>query len=344
MPERWDRRDFLKLGPIRPPAHVVRLPAGHPVVCLTKPAMACLFELQYPDGSIARRDAMSAFDWIESIEERISVYRPTSAVSRVNAMAGDGPVEMDAELFELLADCQRLWAETAGAFDVTAGPLIEVWGFKSRQGRWPSESALSEARSRVGMEHVRLDPRRRTIEFARPGMEINFGAIGKGYALDRIADHLERKGASSFLIGAGQSSLRAVGSCPGDEGWWVDLADPHDRSRRLGKIRLRDAGLSTSGSAEQFFEYAGKRYGHVLDPRSGRPVEGVAMVAVVAPSAAQAEGLSTAFFVMGPGWAADYAERHGDVGAVLVSADGELMLMGNHHFVPVGVDQNGERT
>lgn len=298
-----------------------------PIVCLSREAMACLFEIQFAEGSLDRKTAIRAFDWIDAIERQLTVYRSDSEISHLNAEGFENPIVIEERLFNLLEDCHRLWAETGGAFDITAGPLIKAWGFKRREGRVPSPNELAETMKSVGMGHIRLDRSKRTAELCRPGMEVNFGGIGKGYALDRVSEWLNQQGARDFLLGAGQSSLLARGSRPLERGWPVDIQHPADPSRMLAKVFLHDQGLSTSANTEQYFEEEGRRFGHILDPRNGWPVEGMIQVAVVATTAARAEVLSTAFFILGVEWASDYCRRNPEVGSILVTMkpDGDVV-------------------
>lgn len=288
-------------------------------------AMACDFELlfdsrRYPGGGVA---AIEALDLIDALEEQLSVYRATSEISNINRMAHLGPVEVERRFFELLVEAEKLNAATGGAFDITSGPLIKVWGFRQRAGAVPSEAALREALELVGMDKVRLDAERRTIEFARAGMEIDLGAIGKGYALDRAGEVLQAAGTPDFLFHAGTSSVLARGSSGGvspDEGWTVSIRDPLRPGRSLGNARLVDRALATSGVAVQHFRAAGKSYGHLLDPRDGRPAHGMHSATVLAPTAARADALSTAFFVGGLTCAEEYHAKHLEIAAILVVA------------------------
>jgi FAD:protein FMN transferase len=294
-----------------------RVPAGQ-VVSLSAPAMACEFVVQFPSTQPDRQFAMEAFEWIERLEEQLSVYRETSEVSEINRTSFEKPVRVEPMLFRLVQRCRMWWEESEQAFDVTAGPIIKAWGFFHRQGRTPSETELSEAFGRVGMGAIRLDESQRTIQFEKPGMEINLGAVGKGYALDSVAGRLRRVGYRELLLGAGSSSVLAIGHPPWDESWTVDLRHPLDRNRPIALVRLANAGLSTSGVAEQSFELEGKRFGHVLDPRTGRPVQGMLQATAIATDAAEAEALSTAFFVNGVEWTSDFCRRRPDVGALII--------------------------
>src|SRR5262249_21253669 len=159
---------------------------------------------------------------------------------------------------------------------------------------------LAEALARVGFQHLQLDPATRAVRFRRPGMEINLGSIGKGYALDRAAEMLRQNGITSALLHGGTSSVLAIGSPPGQNaGWPVGVIHPWDADRRLGVICLRDQALATSAETHQHFRYNERILGHLIDARTGQPAERIASATAIAPTAAVADALSTAFFVLG---------------------------------------------
>jgi thiamine biosynthesis lipoprotein len=269
-----------------------------------------------------------ALDLIDDLETQMTVYRDDSEVSRLNASAHLGPVEVEHGLFALLRRAVEIGEETGGAYDVTAGALSIAWGFFKGPKRVPDPETLADARARTGRHHLRLDPERKTVEFDRPGVVINLGSIGKGYAIDQavgvIRDHWWPTAA---LVHGGRSSLYALGSPPGRFGdrWAVALRNPFRPEAPLGLLRLRNRGLGTSGTDFQRFEAGGRVFGHVLDPRTGEPAVGPASVTVLAPTAADADALSTAFYLLGPDAAAAYVNEHPGVAAVFVeegAADG----------------------
>lgn len=296
--------------------------AAEPTVTLRREAMACMFEIQLGALDPGRSPATGAFETIDQLEMQMSVYRPDSDVSRINASAHLGPVTVGARLLALVARCQGLCRRTKGAFDISAGPLIRTWGFHRRQGRLPSPEEIDDARRRVGADTFEVDRGRSTIRFTRPGVELNLGAIGKGYTLDRVVADFRAGGLGGALLSAGHSSIFALGRPPWDEAWQIDIAHPQDPRRVLAAVRLRDRGFSTSGMSEQFFEHAGRRYGHLIDPRTGWPAQGMLQASVAAPDAALAEALSTAFYVQGVQWAEDYCRRNPRIGAILVPDPG----------------------
>jgi thiamine biosynthesis lipoprotein len=276
----------------------------------------------------AARDALSEADRVEQL---LTVFCQSSELSRVNreASAGAGAGGVDAELWALLQRAVRLHAETDGAFDITSMPLSRCWGFMGRDGRVPPAADIESARASVGLEHVRLDDAARRVRFERPGVALNLGAIGKGYALDRMADVLWQGGVGRALLSAGGSSVLAIGGH--GRGWPIDLRSPQVRTARLARVHLRDGALGTSGAGEQFVVSGGARYGHVIDPRTGWPAQGVLSATVIAAAAADADALSTAFLVGGPALAARYCDGHPGTMAVLtLSGPPALQVFGHH--------------
>ena len=306
-------------------------PAGeYALVRVSRRAMATTFEVAVPHGShpAAVAAAEDALDLIDALEDQMTVFRDHSEVSRLNATAASGPVVVEEKLFELLTTCAAWTRETDGAFDIATGALTKAWGFYRREGRIPGPRELSDAMARTGMRHVILGDRDvvgipgrvGTVKYRVPGLEINLGAVGKGYALDRAAELLRTKwGVRSALLHGGGSSVYAIGHPPGDpRGWAVRLKHPTDEGRSLGTLRLRDRGLGTSAATFQFFEYKGRKYGHLLDPRTGRPAEGTASATVAAPTAAEADAMSTAVFVLGAAGADKLTRTRPQLGAVVL--------------------------
>ena len=276
--------------------------------------MACRFEVLLPAAAAADvAAARQALEHADRLEQAWSVFRDDSHLSQINRTAADGPCPIDDELGALLERCDHLSEATDGAFDITATPLSRCWRLLQREGRVPCAEEIADARARTGRQLVEI--RGRTIRFTRRGVELNLGAVGKGYAVGRIAAHLRQAGVGQALVSAGDSSVEAVGAPPG--GWPIALRG-RDASARLW---LTGGALATSGAGEQGFEHDGVRLGHVLDPRSGWPARGVSRVTVAAPDAADADALATAFFVGGPALAARYLTDHDEV-LVVFTLDG----------------------
>jgi thiamine biosynthesis lipoprotein len=262
-----------------------------------------------------------ALDLIDQLEQQMTIYRDDSEVSRINATAHLGPVAVEPGLFGLLEQAVAIGQATGGAYDVTAGALSLAWGFVRGPRRVPDAQALADARARTGHDHLRLDPVRQTVQFDRPGIVINLGSIGKGYAIDRAVDVLRGHWwPTPGLVHGGRSSVYALGSPPGRFGgrWEIALRNPCDPEVPLGVVHLRNRGMGTSGIAFQRFEAGGRVYGHILDPRTGVPAEGPASVTVLAPTAALADALSTAFYLLGTQAAAAYVAKHPEIGVIIV--------------------------
>jgi thiamine biosynthesis lipoprotein len=305
-------------------------PAEFALVRVSRRAMATTFEVAIPYGTpnaIPAADA--ALDLIDDLEDQLTVFRDHSEVSRLNAAAHE-PVAVEPQLFDLLTRCAGWTRETDGAFDIAAGALVKAWGFYRREGRVPTPREQAEAMRRTGMRHVVLHETDRAVKFRAGGLELNLGAVGKGYALDRAADLLRRDwGVRSALLHGGGSSVYALGAPPDDpRGWPVRLRHPTDE-RSLGTVYLADRGLGTSAATYQFFEYNGRKYGHVLDPRTGRPAAGTASASVTAPTAAEADAMSTAAFVAGPAPADRLTRTRPHLGAVVLAADADTPLVLN---------------
>ena len=299
------------------------------MVHVSRRAMACEFEVTCNAGQYENQTeaALDVLDLVESLEGEMSVFRDTSQISRINREAATRPVTVDGWLFDLLEEALGLHEATEGAFDITSAPLWRLWGFARRQGAVPDERQLALALESVGSRFVKLDRQAKTVRFLRSDVEINLGSIGKGYALDGCDRMLLEAGIDDFLLHGGQSSVlargsRLAGNDPSSEespaGWTVGIGHPLRPGRRLAEIRLVDRALATSGSAAQFFRHKGRRYGHVLDPRTGQPAEGVLSATVLGSSAALTDALATAFFVLGPDWAFEYCSTRPELAAVFI--------------------------
>lgn len=307
--------DFLADDP--PPT------ADYALIRVGRGAMATQFEVALPVGTPnAFAAADDALDLIDALEDQLTVFRDHSEVSQVNAAAAAGPVVVEPNLFELLVTCAGWTRETEGAFDIATGALTKAWGFYSRQGRVPAPRERADAMAKTGTRHVLFRTESRSVKFRMAGLEFNLGAVGKGYALDRAAELLRYKwGIESALLSAGGSSAYALGHPPADpRGWEVRLRHPWDADRSLGTVWVRDQGLGTSAATFQHFEYNGRKLGHLLDPRTGWPAEAAASASVTAPTAAEADAMSTAAFVLGAA-AERLARLRPHLGVVVLAAN-----------------------
>jgi thiamine biosynthesis lipoprotein len=300
-------------------------------------AMACQFEFLFNAGQypLATEVALAALDLVDRLEDQLSVYRDHSEISQLNASVVDQAIPVEPRLFGLLQLAVQLHRETDGAYDVTAAALSNVWGFTRRRGSIPTEAVLNAARTLVGSQHLQFDAAATSVRIARAGVTINLGSIGKGYALDRSAELIESQGIHDFLLHGGHSSVLARGASAGETppcGWWIGIRHPLRPDRRLGQLRLVDRALATSGSGTQYFMHQGRRYGHILDPRTGWPAEGVLSASAIAPTAAEADALSTAFYVMGPAHAERFCAARPELGAVVLCPGDRAGSLVVHQF------------
>jgi thiamine biosynthesis lipoprotein len=295
------------------------VPRGYDTIRLETRAMACSWSVILDPGPpqqvMLASDALSI---VHELEAQLSVYRPDSELSRINAGAAATPQAVEPKLFDLLQQCRELVDSTQGTFDPAVRNLVLLWRQSRREGHVPTQGDVDSALAVTGMSHIAIEPAERTIAFDRPGVGFDLGAIGKGFAVDRAVDRLDQHGMPSFLLHGGLSSLYARGEHHGQGGWPVGIKDPLFTEERYATLLLRDQGMATSGSNIQYFRCQGRRYGHILDPRTGWPAEGLLSVTVIAPTAAQADALSTALYVMGLENALTWCDNHPEIGVILI--------------------------
>lgn len=252
----------------------------------------------------------------DSIETALSSWRETSEVGRLNAAPADTTIAISPWFSECLRVSEGFNRLSGGAFDPTAEPLMRLWGFYRREGRLPTQAQIDSARALMGRyEH---DPLRRTVRKLDQGTRFDLGGIAKGYAVDRAVANLIALGISSAMIDLG-GNLFCLGLPEGRDAWRVGIRDPLDRDQLFATVGLVNQAVATSGSYERFVEIDGRRYGHIMNPATGRPAEGLLSATVIARSATVADGLSTTLFVLGPEAAAALLRDHyRNVEAVLV--------------------------
>jgi thiamine biosynthesis lipoprotein len=292
--------------------------------------MGSVLEITLADSEPRRDcDALeAAFAEASRIECLLSAFRPESELSRLNRDAPRGPVKADPELLWLIGEARRYSRASDGAVDVTVAPLMRLWRFRDdRNGGMPlappSPEEIRSLLACVGSEHVTVDSDTGTVAYDAPGVELEFGGMGKGYAVDAVVRVLRAHGISSALVAFG-STTYAIGRPPGQRAWRIGIRHPRDDARVLAAVRLVDRAIATSGDYEQWIRIAGLRYGHILDPRSGRPAAGASSASVVAPTALEADAFSTAAFVLGPQQGAALLGRQGFEGMMVSDDRGRL--------------------
>ncbi len=324
------RRNFLSSAPVGSVAAVfeeeAREETSYHLLRFRRAAMASTFEIAIPYGTCnAIPAATDALNLIDELEDQLTVYRDTSEISNLNTVASRESVTVEKQLFELLQFSSYLTNETQGAFDVCSGSLVRAWGFLRREGRVPTVEARTQALAQSGTRHLLLDAQNHSVKYLVPGLEINLAAIGKGYALDRAAERLKNRWKiSSALLHVGGSSAYAIGHPPGDpRGWPVDIRHPWDTEKKLGTVRITDQGFGTSAATVQHFVYNGKKLGHLLDPRLGWPAQGTDSASVSAPTAAEADAISTAFYILGATASEHYARSRPHLSGVILQEGSE---------------------
>ncbi len=295
-------------------------------VTLARHAMATRFEivLQGNDPVALRAAGEEALAEISQLESRLSLFQPASEIAHVNALAATRPVRVSPDVFELLSQASRISRETGGAFDITVAPLVRCWGFMGGSGRQPPKAEIEAARALVGMQYVGLEQKDFTVTFARPGMMLDLGAIGKGYAIAQAEHLLREAGVENALIHGGTSTVCAIGRPEDGDAWKVaiDLPSeaapeispriaasttpgqgrkepPKGATATLAVVSLRNEALSVSGIHGKFFKVEEAVLGHILDPRTGHPATNAILSAVVLPSATETDALSTALLTLG---------------------------------------------
>ena len=265
------------------------------------------------------------FQLIDDLEAQMTVYRESSEVSRLNQNAFEQPVVVEEKLFNVLKLAKELYALTDGAFDITAGSLSRLWKLDQRNGELPKETEIAKTLDSVGSKYLQLTEVNDSVRFTKKGVSINLGGIGKGHALDLVSELFRNRGIFDFIIHGGQSSVLACGNSTeaGGEknGWSIGLTHPTLPGQRLETLSLDGRALGTSGTARQGFFHNGKRYGHIIDPRTGWPASHILSSTVLTQSAAVADALATAFFVMDLDQIQLYCNQVKDVAAIIVLAD-----------------------
>lgn len=274
-------------------------------------AMATIFEIviQYEDKTYAQRAAKAAFDDLDRLEGDLSRYVETSDVSRLNNLPAGQPLLLSLDTYDCLNISAEIWSETQGAFDVTIGLLVDCWRDEKKNPRTPSPEELMSAREHTGMHLIAFDDETHAVALTRSPVRVDLGGVGKGYGVDRMAEMLREWSIDRALIHGGFSSVLALDAPEGFAGWPVTLSHPEDRRRSLARLQLERVSVSGSGL---------EKGPHIIDPRSGRPVQGKLATWSIAPDAARADCLSTAFMVMSDEEVTAYCDAHPGVRSLVI--------------------------
>jgi thiamine biosynthesis lipoprotein len=268
----------------------------------SEPHMGTLFKLivYAEDEAAADKAAKDAFARVVELDGILSDYKPASELMRLCARAGGDPVPVSPELFFVLSTAQEVSRKSDGAFDVTVGPVVRLWRQARKDKKLPDPEKLAAARALVGYRNVRLNEKERTVQLLKPGIQLDLGGIAKGYAADEMLTVLKKHGLTRALAAAG-GDIAVSGPPPGAEGWKVVIAPLGDEDAKAPRtLILHDAAVSTSGDAEQFVEIDGRRYSHIVDPRTGLGLVGRMSATVVARHGITADSHTKIVAVLGP--------------------------------------------
>jgi len=274
-------------------------------------AMATTFEILvvHEDERYARQAAAAAFDEVDRLERDLSRFREDSDITRINNLPAHEPLRIGLDAFQCLQAGANMYAQTNGAFDVTVGTLVKCWRAEDGSPRTPSRQELEEARLHVGMNLLKMDEQEHTVQLSVSPVHVDLGGIGKGYAVDRVAELLGEWGIDTALISGGYSSVLATGAPRGTKGWPLTLSDPADHTHVLARPGLRAGALSGSGV---------QKGGHIINPRTGEPAQGRRAAWSAAPDATTADALSTAFMIMDVDEIERYCAAHPDARALII--------------------------
>jgi len=278
------------------------------------------------DSGTAEKCVAAALEEIRRVDELMSDFKSDSDIGRANAEAAEHPVQVSESTYEVLQRSVEFSRLTDGAFDVTVGPLVDLFRTAKKTGAAPAEEQIAQARTKVGFEKLELDGENRTVRFSVEGMRLDLGAIAKGYAVDKATEAARRCGALGAMVDIG-GNIRCFGAPPkGRDHWLIGVQDPNSAVEGvvggglLFTLKISNAAMATSGDYQQFALIKGKRYSHILDPHTGGSAEGLSSVTIITNNATDADALSTAVTVMGPQKGLALIEKLPGTEAILISS------------------------
>ena len=274
------------------------------------------------DSLSAEKNIDQAIAEIDRIEQLISDWIPSSQVSEINRMAGIQPVKVDQELLQLTKRALRISELTEGAFDISFAAMDRIWKFDGSMEQLPDSVAIQQAIANIGYRYIQLDTINSTIYLTRKGMKIGFGATGKGYAADKCREHMKALGVQAGIINA-SGDLTTWGSQPDGSAWTIGVTNPFRRSRPAAILEMYTGAVTTSGDYEKYVEINGKRYSHIINPKTGMPSYGLTSVTVIGPDAETCNGFSTAIMVLGKKKGLQLINKYPAFGCLIVNTKGK---------------------
>lgn len=283
-----------------------------------------LFTARHESDSTAWQATHAAEAEVKRIEALISSWDPHSETSQLNKLAGKDSLQVSPELFQLITRCKKLSVLTQGAFDISFAGVSSLFQFDRGEHPLAADSLIRQSVAKVGYQHIQLTAHTGRVYLALPGMRIGFGAIGKGYAANRAKQVMQAYGIKHGIVNAG-GDLLAWGEAEAHTPWKIGIADPFQRKKMAAWLKLSDLAVVSSGNYEKYFTFQGKRYGHIIDPRSGYPAQGLSSVSVVCPDAELADGLATAIYVLGAEAGLNLLNQLNQVEGLLITSSGEII-------------------
>lgn len=275
------------------------------------------------DETSANQAIDAATDKIYQIEKLMSDYDPNSQLSQVNREAFEHPVEVDADLFQVLTAAKLYSCMSDGAFDVTIGPVVQLWRKAKEDDTAPDADALQKAREAIGYENLILDAEKQTVQFAKEGMFLDLGGIAKGYAIDKAIEILQAAGVKGAMVDIG-GDLRCFGTpADGKPHWLIGLQDPNNEGKILLKLKMDDMAVATSGDYRRYVVIDEKKHSHIINPTTADSAQDLSSVTIIAPTAMAADALATAVTVLGSEKGLILIESIEYVEAILISHDDE---------------------
>ena len=282
------------------------------------------------DVTVVAKDSIEGNKYIDTavaeitrIEKLISSWDANSQTSDINRNAGKKPVTVDSELFDLIERAIGISKLTDGAFDISYASMDRIWQFDGSMTVMPSKEEITASVSKVGYQNITLDKENSTVFLKLEGMKIGFGAIGKGYAADKAKDLLISKGVTSGIINA-SGDMNTWGKQPNGKEWKVAITNPMDKNKVFALLPITNGAVVTSGNYEKFVNFNGKRYTHIIDPRTGYPSSGIISVTVFAPKAELADALATSVFVMGKEAGLDRINQLPKIECIIIDDKGNI--------------------
>ena len=274
-------------------------------------------------ASNPRQAIAAAFQAIEGVNSTMNDYDPNSLLSEVNREAFEHPVQVDAGLFEVLTAAKLYSRMSDGDFDVTIGPVVQLWRKAKEDGTAPSPEALANAREAVGYEKLILDAEKQTVQFAKDGMFLDLGGIAKGYGIDKAIEALQAAGIKGGLVDIG-GDLRCFGTpADGQRHWLIGLQDPQNDGEILMTLNMDDMAVATSGDYRRFVMIGDEKHSHIVNPATANSAQDLSSVTIIAPAAMAADALATAVTVMGDEKGLELIETIDSTEAILISHDDE---------------------